>query len=249
MRFRGSRPLVIALFAVLASLVVVSPARADLVLGFPNGLTGWSTYGDPGSVSASGGLATITDNTSTQETDLYISFTVPTGGAQTLQFTINSVSADSSYGAFLAPFFGASFGLITPDPTGVNPPAVSPLVPTAYPDTDSFYTMDVVTNPNPAMTAPGVTVSYPAGVFAQVSVYLPSTLDGQSAGVLFRLNGGSDGDIGSSVTISNVLIVTGAAVPEPSSIVPGFTAAVVVAGTLGALARRRAAAKKHRLAS
>ena len=191
-------------------------------------------------MTANGGLATITDNTSTQETDLYISFTVPTGVAQSLQFTINVVSADSPYGGSGNPFFGASFGVITPDTSGNNnPPAVSPLVPTVDQLTDSFYTMDVVTNANPALAAMGVTVSSSPGNFAQVSLELPSTLDGQSAGILFRLNGGTGGDTGSSVTISNVEIVP-AAVPEPSSIIPGLTAIFIVAGVMGTRRRRGA---------
>ena len=94
----------------------------------------------------------------------------------------------------------------------------------------------------------GVTVSSSPGNFAQVSVVIPSNLDGQSAGVLFRLNGGTAGDTGSSVTISNVEIVP-AAVPEPSSIVPGLTAVFVVAGVLGTLRRRGAAAKTRRITS
>jgi hypothetical protein len=248
MRLQKIQPFLLALFAFLIPLAIVSPVRADLVLGFPNGLSGWSTYGDSGSVTASGGLATITDKTGTSETDLYINFTIPTGGAQSLQFTINSVSADSSSGGTGNPFFGASFGVIDPTQT---PPTVSPLVPTVDQFTDSFLTMDVVTNPNPPLTTPMiVTVSYPAGVFAQVSLELPSNLAaGQSAGVLFRLNGGMDGDTGSSVTISNVLIVTGAAVPEPSSIIPGLSAVFIVAGVLGTRSRRRAGAKTHRVAS
>ncbi len=253
MRPRRIRPLFLAFFAFLIPHAIVSPARADQVLGFPNGLTGWSTYGDSGSVTASGGLATINDDTSTYETDLYMSFTVPNGGAQSLQFTINLVSADSSYGGgAIVPFFAAAFGVITPDPMGVNPPAVSPLVPTIVVDgqtTDSFYTMDVVTNPNPPLAASGVAVSYPAGVFAQVSVYLASDLDGQSAGILFRLNGGSSGDIGSSVTISNVEIVPASAVPEPSSIVMGLTAVSIAAGVLGTRSRRKAGVKTHRITS
>jgi hypothetical protein len=233
-------PIFIPVFAVLISLATVSPARADLPLGFQ--LTGWSTYGDAGSVSVSGGSATINDNTSTQETDLYISFTVPTGGAQSLQFTINSVTADSSYDGGGPPFFGASFGVID---TSQNPPAVSSLVLTAFSDTDSFYTMDVVTDANAPVATPSIVhVSYPAGVFAQVSLDLGSTLDGQSAGILFRLNGGTEGDSGSSVTISNVEIVqaTAAAVPEPAPIVFWLTA-ILLAGVFGVRARRRAAAK------
>ncbi|GEM_PF-4317705 len=195
-------PFFIPVFAVLISLATVSPARADLLLGFQNGLTGWSTYGDAGTVSASGGMATITESASASETDLYMSFILPTG-AQSLQFTINSVSPDSAYASGVLPdAFGASFGVITPDPTGVNPPAVSSLVPTVDQTTDSFYTMDVVTNANPALAATGVTVSSSPGIFAQVSVDLPSNLDGQSAGILFRLIGGTDPYSTSTVTIS-----------------------------------------------
>jgi hypothetical protein len=255
MRLRRKRSLVLGLFAVLIPLGMVCPARGDQVLGFPNGLTGWSTYGDLGSVTAGGGLATINDMTSTYETDLYMSFTVPNGGAQSLQFTINFVSADSSYGGSGIPFFEAAFGVITPDMSGNNnPPAVAPLVPTVVLDgqtTDSFYELDVVTNPNSnsVSTAPGVTAPSWQVILGQVSVYLPSTLDGQSAGILFRLNGGTGGDTGSSVTISNVEIVPASAVPEPSSIISGLTAVCIAAGVLGTRSRRRAVTKTHRIAA
>jgi hypothetical protein len=260
MRLRKIRLFALALCTSLSPLAMVSPARADLVLGFPHGLqgppgtAGWSTYGDSGSVSTGNSVATINDNTSTSETDVYINFTVPVGGAQILQFTINSVSADSSYGGGIVPFFEAAFGVVTPDMTGNNnPPTVSPnpQVPTVVvgnQPTDSYFAMDVVTSPNPPSAATGVTVSYPAGVFAQVSVDLPSSLVPYSAGVLFRLNGGSSGDTGSSVTISNVEIVP-ASVPEPSSIIPGLTAVLIVAGVLGTRSRRGAVTKTHRIAA
>jgi hypothetical protein len=247
MRSGKIRLFVAALLALLFSLAVVAPSRADVVLGFPNGLTGWSIYGDPpgmagstGTVTASGGLATIFESTFVSETDLYMSFTVPTG-AHSLQFTLNSISPDSGYENGVTPdSFGASFGVITPDPTGVNPPVVTSLVPTVDSTTDSFYTMDVVTNPNPALTAPGVTVTSLAGTLGVISVDLSGLgLDGQSAGVLFRLIGGTNGLNSSTVTVSNVEIITGSAVPEPTSIVTGLTAVVVVGAGLGARSRRR----------
>ena len=67
MKVSKIRPLTVAIVVLLIRLTIASPARADLVLGFPKGLTGWSTpnngsaAGAPGTVSESRGLATIAD--------------------------------------------------------------------------------------------------------------------------------------------------------------------------------------------
>ena len=231
-------PLFISWFAFLIPLAMGSPVRADLVLGFPNGLTGWSTpndgsaQGDPGTVTASGGLATITESTFAAETDLFLNFTVPTG-AQSLQFTFNSAFPDS------APSNG-----VTPDAFGaslLDPNTLSPLVPTV-PDSDSFYTRDIVDPLPDAVSTNQVTFpTAPPGVLAVVSLDLSTQgLDGQSAEILFRLIGGTDPLSTSTVTISNVEIITGAAVPEPSSIVSGLTAALVLAGVFATRSLRKA---------
>src|SRR5262249_5576924 len=128
------------LWAILGLLSAAAPARADLILGFPNGLAGWSTAGDAGTVTAAGGQATIAESTFAGETDLFLTFTVP-AGAQSLRFTLVSVSADSTVAdneanGYLPDFFGASL---------LNPSTGDPLVPTVDPSTDSFYTRDVVT--------------------------------------------------------------------------------------------------------
>ena len=248
MRLCRSRPFVIALFALLVPLGMDSTARADLVLGFPNGLTGWSTpndgsaFGDPGTVTSSGGLTTIGESAFASETDIFITFVVPTG-ASSLQFTLNSVFADSTVANnqannFPPDAFGASL---------IDPITGGSLVPTATGDktTDSYYIRDIVDTGGGAI---------PAGVFnTQIVAESPSDgtlpvvvsldlssagLDGQTAEVLFRLSGGDDQST-SSVTISNVIVIAGGAVPEPASIVLACTALVIVAGFVGARSRRK----------
>jgi hypothetical protein len=200
------------------------PARADLVLGFPNGLTGWSlpdngvtTQGDPGTVTISGFQATIAESVFASETDLTLNFTVPTG-AQSLQFTLNSLFADStladnSANGYLPDSFGASL---------LNPSTLASLVPTVDQSTDSFYTRDVVDGVTQGSAAGGVSVSTPPGTLAVVALDLSSlNLDGQTAQILFRLVGGTDPDSSSTVTLSNVEVINGASVPEPSTFVLG----------------------------
>jgi hypothetical protein len=251
MRRRKIRLFILALCAFLIPLAIVSPARADLVLGFPNGLTGWSTpndgsaQGDPGTVTASGGLATITESTLAAETDLFLNFTVPTG-AQSLQFTLNSVFADSTLAnnaanGYLPDAFGASL---------LDPNTLLPLVPTVDQTTDSFYTRDIVGGVTQGSTAPGVTVSPSAGTLGVISVDLSNAgLDSQSAEILFRLIGGTDPLSTSTVTISNVIVIAGGSVPEPASIIPSLTAVFIVAGVLGTRWRRSAAEKTERITS
>jgi PEP-CTERM motif len=208
------------LYSFIGLLSLFAPglsARADLVLGFPNGLNGpngttWDTsVGDPGSVTASGGTATITESTIAGETDLFLTFTVPTG-ASSLQFTLVSVVADST------PLSG-----VTPDAFGaslLDPVTGNSLVPAVL-NSDSFYTRDVVDGPANEMAGQGVSVMTPPGVLAVVSVDLSSLgLDGMQAEVLFRLIGGLDLLSTSTVTISDVKVIApSGAVPEPSSLV------------------------------
>src|SRR5437867_12224366 len=94
MRVHASRSFFLELCVFLGLSAVGFPARADLSLGFSNGLTGW-TSSDAPLVSASNGQATITESASASETDLTLTFAIPTG-AQSLQFTLVSVFADSA---------------------------------------------------------------------------------------------------------------------------------------------------------
>ncbi len=242
MRSPKDRPLLIPLLAFLALLMIGSPARAGQVLGFPNGLTGWSTAGDSGTVTASGGLATIAESTFAAETDLFMNFTVPTG-AQSLQFTLNSVFADSTVAdnnanGYLPDAFGASL---------LNPNTLASLVPTVDPTTDSFYTRDVVDGVTQGLAGNGVTVSSSPGSLALISVDLSAlNLDGQTAEVFFRLIGGTDPSSSSTVTISDVIINTaGSSVPEPSSIISGLTGMLMLSVVVGV---RRVRCCKARLA-
>jgi len=203
------------------------PARADLTLGFPNGLTGWSTAGDSGTVTASSGQATIGESLFAAETDLFINFTVPTG-AESLQFTLVIVAPDSTLddnlaNGYLPDAFGASL---------LNPNTLLPLAPTVDTTTDSFYTRDVVAGVTQGQAASGVTVSSASGVLAVVSVDLSSLgLAGQQAQVLFRLIGGTDPSRSSTVTLSNVdVIAEAASVPEPSTFVLASLAFLCWAG-------------------
>lgn len=223
-------------FGVISLVASGSSARGDLVLGFPNGLTGWSTAGDAGTVSSSGGLATISESAFATETDLFLNFTVPTG-AQSLQFTLVSVFADSTQAeneanGYLPDAFGASL---------LNPNTLSSLVPTVDQTTDSFYIRDVVDGVTQGQAASGVTVSSLAGTLGVISVDLSSlALDGQTAQILFRLSGGTDPDSSSTVTLSDVKVIAGtSAVPEPASIITGLTGMLIVAGIVGMRRLRR----------
>jgi hypothetical protein len=216
-----------ALLATLAVLCLAGPAaRADQVLGFPNGLAGWTTPnsspnpapGDPGTVTTAGGLTTIAESTFAVQTDLFLTFTMPSG-VQSLQFTLNSVAPDSTVAennanGYLPDAFGASL---------LNPRTLASLVPTVDVTTDSFYTRDVVDGVTQGEAVTGVTVTTPPGVLAVLSVDLSSlNLGGQSAEILFRLVGGTDPENSSTVTISDVIVKGGAAVPEPGTLVLGL---------------------------
>ncbi len=228
---------------VVCSMIAAAgpPARADLILGFPNGLSGWTTAGDSGTLTAAGGLATIAESTFALETDLFLTFTMPSG-VQSLQFTLNSVAPDSTVdnnnaNGYLPDFFGASL---------LNPSTLASLVPTVDSTTDSFYTRDIVDGITQGQAALGVTVTVPSGDIALVSVDLSSlNLDGQSAEILFRLAGGTDPDSSSSVTISNVIVIGGASVPEPSTLLLGVIGGLFTAG--GYCWRRRRGARAGRV--
>jgi len=220
MRCRRYRSITIPLLAGLCVFLAGGPARADVSLGFQSGLTGWNTpdsanptLGDPGTVTASGGQATIAESTSAVETDLTIVFTVPTG-AQNLQFTLASVFADSTVAGnmangYLPDAFGASL---------LNPITLASLVPTVDQNTDSFYTRDVVDGVTQGQAATGVSVTPVSGTPTLISVDISSLQAGQQAEVLFRLIGGTDPSSSSTVTLSDVdVIAAAAAVPEPST--------------------------------
>ncbi len=241
MRFGKSRLFFSALFAFLIPLAMGLPARADLIpLGFPTGLAPWSNpndgtaQGDPGSVTWNNGQATLTVSMNSVETELFLDFTIPTG-AQSLQFMINSVVAfDTAPINGLPDFFAAGL---------VNPSTQISLVPTDFSNetSNSFYNEDIVNGAFNVATGMGVTVTPMMGLPAVVSVDL-SSLDGQAAEIDFGLFGGSDLQSTSTVTISNVRIVTATAVPEPSSIITVLTALVGLAGASAIRSRRRSKA-------
>jgi len=207
-------------FVVLCLSTAGSSARADLSLGFSNGLTGWNlpdngvtTQGDPGTVTLSGSQAIITESVFAAETDLTRTFTIPTA-ATFLQFTLVSVAPDSTLADNLANrYFPDAFGASL-----LNPNTLLPLVPTVNPTTDSFYTRDVVDGVTQGQAASGVTALSAAGALAVVSVDISSLgLAGQPAEVLFRLTGGTDPSSSTTVTLSDVTVTGAIAVPEPST--------------------------------
>jgi hypothetical protein len=226
MQCRRYRCTALATLAVLGLSLAGSSARADQILGFPNGLVGWNTAGDSGTVTAAGGLATIAESNLAAETDLFLAFTIPSG-AQSLQFTLNSVAPDSTVAnnnanGYLPDAFGASL---------LNPSTLASLVPTVDVTTDSFYTRDVVDGVTQGQAAMGVTVTSPPGILALVSVDLSAlNLGGQSAEILFRLAGGTDPASASTLTLSNVTLIGGAAVPEPGTLVLGVLGGLISGG-------------------
>jgi hypothetical protein len=245
MRLCKIRTLAVGLCTFVFSLAMASPSRADLVLGFPNGLTGWSTAGDAGTVTASGGLATITESTNAPETDVFLTFTVPTG-AKSLQFTLNAVSGDSTQAdnaanGYLPDAFGASL---------LNPNTQFPITPTVDPSTDSFYTRDIVQGVTSGLSASGVTVSSSPGTLGIISVDFSTLgLDGQNAEILFRLNGGTDPLSASTVTISHVIVIANQAVPEPASMISLCTGGVILVGVYAVRSRRGSPKQTQRQAA
>jgi hypothetical protein len=208
------------------------PARADMNLSFDSSLTGW-TSSDASLVSASNGQATITESSSSMETDLYQTFTVPSG-AQSLQFTLVSIFADSPP-AIPRDAFGAS--LLDPI-TGTTLVSTVPTDPTS----DSFYTRDVVQDVVTPSLAAGVSESpVPGTQELVVSLDISSLAAGQQAEILFRLIGGDDLS-SSTVTLSDVGVLTSPtqAVPEPSTF---FVAGLGILGWLGYALRPRAPAR------
>src|SRR4051794_182666 len=79
MRPRAFRHLILCAGIIAhAGLGVATVARADVVLGFPNGLQGWVAT-IPNLVTASNGKATIGESAIFSETDLYLNFRMPAG--------------------------------------------------------------------------------------------------------------------------------------------------------------------------
>ncbi len=243
MRCRISRWISIPSLVVLCLLLGQGPARADLSLGFSNGLSGWTTTdlppGDTGSVTVSNNQATIVESSDLQKLELYTTFVIPTG-AQRLQFTL-SASADSPYIQNSTP---DSFGASLLDPTTLAP------IGDFVSGSDSFYTRDIVTDPSPVvLTASGVTLSPQTGLPVVVTLDISSpSLYGQTAELLFRLSGGDDADSLSTVTLSDVQVLGGlSTIPEPS------TATLVILGGLGMIGygrhHRRTARGPSRIAA
>jgi hypothetical protein len=246
MTFLTHKVISIPLLGIMGLVMAGSPARADLVLGFPNGLTDWNTpdsatptQGDPGTVTASGGQATIAESVFASETDLTRVFTVPTG-ALTLQFTLVSLFADTTLAEKIANgYLPDAFGASLLDPTGSTS-----LVPTVDSLTDSFYTRDVVDGVTQGQAAIGVTVSPVSGSPALVSVDISTLAAGQQAEILFRLIGGTDPSSSSTVTLSDVKVLTNAGqIPEPSSFI---LASLGILGALGCSCMYRWAGVSHR---
>jgi hypothetical protein len=214
MRARGLLAFSVRCFALVSFFSTGSATGGEIILGFPNGLAGWSTAGDSGTVTASNGQATMSESVFATETDLFLTFSVPTG-PQSLQFTLASLFADSTLAdnlanGYLPDAFGASL---------LNPNTGMPLVPTVDASTDSFYTRDVVDGVTQGQAAIGVIVSPVSGTPALISVDITSLAAGQQGEIFFRLLGGTDPSGTSTVTLSDVKIVTssGPSLPEPGS--------------------------------
>lgn len=204
----GSRRSRIVLVLALVAVSFGATARADLTLGFPDGLTGWNAS-DSTLVSAQNGLASILESSSALETDLYRDFTIPTG-AVSLSFTLNAVNPDGDT-------FGPpdAFGASLLDPTTGNS-----LVPTVDANTDSFYIRDVVTGITQGQAASGVMTGPLADSLPLLVTVDLGGLSGADARIFFRLLAG--GDLSdSSVVISNVVVTT-SSVPEPASLLLGL---------------------------
>lgn len=235
MRITLLKSIVISTVLVLGLLGVPKPAHAgSLVNGDfsqgSDGLLGWTV--DPsGSVSVSGGQATLFESASASKVELFQNFTLPTD-ALSLSFTLVTWIGEDPQG-FLPDAFGASL---------LKPTTGASLVPTVDSSTDSFYIRDLDPNVSHGDPAPtGVTVSPSPGALPLLVTVDVSAVAGQDAQILFRLIGGGPTLDEASVTISNVLITTsGSAVPEPSSLTLAVLGTISIAGYLG-LRRRRAA--------
>jgi hypothetical protein len=120
----------------------------------------------------------------------------------------------------------------------LNPTTLGSLVPTVYPD--SFNTRDVVTDLVTPVLATGVSESSVPVALARVAVDISSLAAGQPAEILFRLIAGTDPSSLSTVTLSDVDVITTAlgpsVVPEPSTC---FLAGLGILGWLGYALRPR----------
>jgi hypothetical protein len=214
-----SKPVYLAVVAVVALAMSSSVARAAMELGFSGGLSGW-TVSVPNGATVTGGTATMYESP-TAETDLYKVFTLPVG-ATTLSFTLQAILPDPS--GFNPPdFFNAAL---------LKPVGGPSLVWTTDPlSSDSYYIRDV-SNGLPAGTAAkGVTVvpdptplDQPLPITVKLDLSGWSSLAGKDVEVLFRLSGTAP-DSQSKISISDVTIDgtgSGGPVPEPGSLVQFF---------------------------
>jgi len=238
MRFPGFRSNVIPLLALLILFAPAVPARADLIVNgdFTKGLTGWSVS-DPSLVSVVNGHAVISESSSASEVDLSQTFTIPTGGATTLSFSLLGLTGDPG-NPFAA--FGAS--LLVPN-------TLTSLVSTVNSFTDSFYTQDVG---SPGLAASGVTPNPPSGPLPLlITVDISSLAAGTQATILFRLISGQNlvdqGSTNASVTLDDVTAPTTAgpgpgpnSVPEPSTAIIVALSAISLIGYYGARRKRAA---------
>src|SRR5262249_9002516 len=88
------------------------------------------------------------------------------------------------------------------------PKTLDPLVPPVDSFTDSYYTQDIDPSIATGQGATGVTIAPGTQTGSLVITFNVSTLENQSARLLFRLIGGSSTtDINSSVAVSNVQVV------------------------------------------
>ena len=160
-----------------------------------NNLAGW-TVTDPTYVNVnSSNQAVISESPIDTEVDLYQDFTVPQG-AQTLAFTFQVLGAPSVPSGDTPDAFGASL---------LNPQSLQPLVNTVNDSTDSYYVQDVAQGVTQGQAASGVTVASGTVSGTLVITLNVSTLDGDSARILFRLIGGSEVTGLGAVGVSDVM--------------------------------------------
>lgn len=202
----------------LATLGHGRPAHAGMLVNgdFSNGPTGWTATET--TVSVVSGQAVIQESSNVSEVDLYQDFTLP-AGAVSLSFTLVGVNEESD-----GPVPDA-FGVSLLDPAN----GFVSLVPTVDAFTDSFYIRDLVPGTTQGNPAAGVTVS-PAADALPLRITLDVTgLGGRDVEILFRVLGfGSSSD--AAVTIDDVTLTTGAAVPEPGGLALACCAGVVLLG-------------------
>lgn len=195
----------------LGFLTAIAPARGDQIIdgNFSNGLSGWSVS-DPSLVAVVNNQAVISESAIANEVDLYQVFTIPTGGAASLTFTLDNLTGDAGNPVAA---FGASL---------IDPILSNSLLPTVDMTTDSFYTQDVGSS---GLAASGVTLSPVLGSLPlSITVDTSSLAAGTQAEILFRLISGQNlidnGSTNATATLENVFLTTSSApvaVPEPSA--------------------------------